>query len=233
MPTKEQIINNIREYSASDIVLAIRSGELTLYELSKNGVLTPLMKKRIEEQLTCVDDNESHDEVQESNAEPIEVDSFFNHDSVSKTEQEADVTPSIDDVTNAPVHISDTISSPVSVEKESTSFIKRLFSFKGRMRRMHYILCIIVSCALLCLSAFFMLELSKDSVSCGFLGAIIMFFSFWLIFAARVKRCHDRGNSGWWLLYTCIPYVGGVFDIIPLFGGGDKDENEYGPNPRN
>jgi len=51
MHTKDQIVNNIKEYSAADIVQAIRSGEVSLYELSKSGNLSPLMKKRIEDQL--------------------------------------------------------------------------------------------------------------------------------------------------------------------------------------
>lgn len=234
MPTKEQIINNIREYSASDIVLTIQSGELSLYELSKSGVLTPLMKKRIEEQLACIGNNDSQDEAQESKAEPMDADSDFKYESTSDTEQEeADVSQSIDEVTNTPIHISETVASRVSGEKEPPSFIKQLFSFKGRMRRLHYCLSIIGFYALLFLSIFFMAELSKDSVFWGFLGTVIMFFSIWFIIAARVKRCHDRGNSGWWQLYTCIPYVGVVFSIILLFGKGDEDENEYGLNPRN
>lgn len=53
MSKKEQIINNLREYSASEIVHAIKCGEVSMYELSKSGKLTPLMKKRIEEQMAC------------------------------------------------------------------------------------------------------------------------------------------------------------------------------------
>lgn len=234
MPTKEQIINNIREYSATDIVLAIQSGELSLYELSKSGVLTPLMRKRIEEQLACIGDNDSQDKSQESKTEPLVADSDFNSDSASATEQEeTEILASTDEVSSTPIYISETITSPVSIEKEHSSFIKQLFSFKGRMRRLHYFLSIIGFYALLFLSVFFMSELSKDSMFWGFLGAVIMFFSVWFIIAARVKRCHDRGNSGWWQLYTCIPYVGAVFSIILLFGSGDEDENEYGSNPRN
>lgn len=233
MPTKEQIINNIREYSASDIVLAIQSGELSLYELSKSGVLTPLMKKRIEEQLACME-NISYDESQESKAESLETDSDFNSESTSTTEQdETEESTSTEEVITTPIYTSEAIASPISVEKEHSSFIKQLFSFKGRMRRLHYFLSIIGFYALLLLSVFFMSELSRDSMFWGFLGAVIMFFSLWLIIAARVKRCHDRGNSGWWQLYTCIPYVGAVFSIILLFGSGDEDENEYGLNPRN
>ena len=234
MPTKEQIINNIREYSAADIVLAIQSGELSLYELRKCGVLTPLMKKRIEEQLACIDDNDYQDETQKLKEEPIDADSDFNNEIASDTEQEeADVSQSIDEVANMPMYITEDIVSPISVEKEPISFIKQLFSFKGRMRRLHYFLSIIGFYALLFLCIFFMTELSKDSVFWGFLGAVIMFFSVWFIIAARVKRCHDRGNSGWWQLYTWIPYVGAVFSLILLVGSGDEDEYEYGLNPRN
>lgn len=53
MAAKDQIINNLREYSASEIVHAIKCGEVSMYELSKSGKLTPLMKKRIEEQMAC------------------------------------------------------------------------------------------------------------------------------------------------------------------------------------
>lgn len=51
MSTKEQIINNLREYDAGQIAQYIREGKFSLYELSKSGQLTPLMRKRIEERL--------------------------------------------------------------------------------------------------------------------------------------------------------------------------------------
>lgn len=234
MPTKEQIINNIREYSATDIVQAIQNGEVSLYELSKSGVLTPLMKKRIEEQLTCTEDNGYQKDSQEIKADPIEAESdFASYDTTVTDQEKAEFIPPIDNVTNQPIDISETTASPLSAEEKPSSFINQMFSFKGRMRRQHYFLSIIGFYAFLFLSVFLMSELSKDSMFWGFLGAVIMFFSVWFIIAARVKRCHDRGNSGWWQLYTCIPYVGAVFSIILLFGRGDEDENEYGLNPRN
>ena len=234
MPTKEQIINNIREYSAIDIVKAINKGEVSLYELSKSGVLTPLMKKRIEEQLACTEDNDSQNESKGIKAESIETEAEFVSDGTPVSEQaKTEVLLPMDNVTNSSIDLTETIESPIYVKKKPSSFIIQLFSFKGRVRRVHYFLSIIAFYALLFLGIFLMSELSKDSIFWGFLGGVIIFFSVWFIIAARVKRCHDRGNSGWWQLYTCIPYVGVIFNIILLFGSGNEEENEYGLNPRN
>lgn len=66
MPKRDQIINNLREYSATEIVQAIKCGEVTIYELSKSGKFTPLMRKRIEEQM----ENSSVDETPTQIKEP-------------------------------------------------------------------------------------------------------------------------------------------------------------------
>ena len=54
----------------------------------------------------------------------------------------------------------------------------------------------------------------------------IMYFpALWFIFAQGAKRCHDRGNSGW---YQLIPFYG----LWMLFGDGDAHENDYGTDPK-
>ena len=55
MSSKSDIVNNPREYSSEEIAKAIKEGIVTLYELSKGGNMTPLMKKRIEEKLVELD----------------------------------------------------------------------------------------------------------------------------------------------------------------------------------
>lgn len=47
----------------------------------------------------------------------------------------------------------------------------------------------------------------------------------WFMWAQSCKRCHDRGNSGWYLI---IPF----YFFVLLFGDGDVDTNEYGDNPK-
>ncbi len=140
MATKDQIINNLREYSASEIVHAIKCGEVSLYELSKSGKLTPLMKKRIEEQLAdeSVEVNppgsemdntdESIDNILPSASEAVEVQSL----AVESIQTETPPVP--------------VIPSALSSQNENTEFsvldnkgmFKRIFSFKGRIRRTEY-----------------------------------------------------------------------------------------------
>ena len=46
----------------------------------------------------------------------------------------------------------------------------------------------------------------------------------WYVLAFMSKRCHDRGNSGAFIL---IPF----YPLVLAFGEGDVGANEYGPNP--
>lgn len=48
----------------------------------------------------------------------------------------------------------------------------------------------------------------------------------------HIKRCHDRGKSGWWCLLLLIPFIGFVWAVIDLgIMEGDSGPNEYGPPP--
>ncbi len=47
-----------------------------------------------------------------------------------------------------------------------------------------------------------------------------------------IRRCHDIGNTGWFLLLTFIPYIGFIFGLYLLFKRGDPNANQYGqPSP--
>ena len=43
--------------------------------------------------------------------------------------------------------------------------------------------------------------------------------------AVAVRRMHDIGRSGWWILFPLVNFVFLCLDSQP-------DENEYGPNPK-
>jgi uncharacterized membrane protein YhaH (DUF805 family) len=51
-------------------------------------------------------------------------------------------------------------------------------------------------------------------------------------FAVLIKRCHDRGKSGWWSLLALIPLIGLIWVVIDLgILEGSKGPNQYGPDP--
>ena len=46
-----------------------------------------------------------------------------------------------------------------------------------------------------------------------------------------VRRLHDTGRSGWWLLIGLIPLVGAIV-LIVFFVQDSQPDNQYGPNPK-
>ncbi len=50
--------------------------------------------------------------------------------------------------------------------------------------------------------------------------------------AVLVRRLHDTGRSGWWLLFWFVPLVGGVCVLVFLLEDGTLDANRYGPSPK-
>ncbi|CAN5135691.1 DUF805 domain-containing protein [soil metagenome] len=49
--------------------------------------------------------------------------------------------------------------------------------------------------------------------------------------AVAVRRLHDSDRSGWWLLISFIPFLGGLVLLIFLIMGGTRGANRFGPDP--
>ena len=47
-----------------------------------------------------------------------------------------------------------------------------------------------------------------------------------------VRRLHDIGKSGWYLLLAFIPVVGGFVLLIMTCLASQPGDNQYGPDPR-
>lgn len=58
------------------------------------------------------------------------------------------------------------------------------------------------------------------------IGAILLL---WPSLAINVKRWHDRGKSGWWVLVGLIPIAGPIWALVETgFLPGDAGPNAYG-----
>jgi uncharacterized membrane protein YhaH (DUF805 family) len=54
----------------------------------------------------------------------------------------------------------------------------------------------------------------------------------WMNLCLMVKRWHDRGRSGLWLLINLIPGIGQMWMVIECgFVAGTSGDNKYGPAP--
>ncbi|HLR91102.1 MAG TPA: DUF805 domain-containing protein [Balneolaceae bacterium] len=75
------------------------------------------------------------------------------------------------------------------------------------------------------------------SILLGILGLdlISSLFSLAIIIpsiAVGVRRMHDIGKSGWFLLLGLIPLIGWIILIYFYAKEGDAGPNQYGPNPK-
>ena len=104
---------------------------------------------------------------------------------------------------------------------------KAPFSFQGRIRRTEYAISVIIYTVVIILIQVMLVAAMAGQASPGitlFL-MIIMIPLIYFMLAQGAKRCHDRGNSGWFQL---IPFYG----LWMLFGDSDHGANAYGPNPK-
>jgi uncharacterized membrane protein YhaH (DUF805 family) len=49
--------------------------------------------------------------------------------------------------------------------------------------------------------------------------------------AVAVRRLHDTGRTGWWILIGLVPVVGWVV-LLVFYVQDSQTDNEYGPNPK-
>lgn len=50
--------------------------------------------------------------------------------------------------------------------------------------------------------------------------------------AVTIRRLHDTGKSGWWVLLYLIPVIGEVIILIFCLFDSEPGVNKYGPNPK-
>ncbi len=108
----------------------------------------------------------------------------------------------------------------------------QIFGFSGRAGRLIY-WAITVICGLV----LFGIEaaMPEAKIESGEISMVSLAFAIltlmlviWIGLAVTVRRFHDRGKSGWWVLALLIPLVGLWFTIELAFFGGIDQGNPYG-----
>ena len=102
--------------------------------------------------------------------------------------------------------------------------LKKYFVFEGRASRSEYWwFQLIVS------PSYYISTLMQNELGYFFLG--ITLFTLIPAISAGVRRLHDINRSGFFLLLSFIPFIGGLILLFFFIAEGTKGKNKFGPNP--
>lgn len=115
--------------------------------------------------------------------------------------------------------------------------IRNIFNTEGRLNRLHYIKYMVILAITAGLSTFVMSSMATFLTGDpnGFLVNLIT--GIWALIAGvgnamlMIRRLHDLGKSGYFVLIALIPVIGFVFSIYLFFAPGQYGANEYGDDP--
>jgi uncharacterized membrane protein YhaH (DUF805 family) len=125
--------------------------------------------------------------------------------------------------------------------------MQSLFTFNGRLNRAKFWLILIVTDISMFVLLGILVAATGGSMTMGADGSmpamgggvignlvalVIVVAAVWIGLAVGIKRFHDRGKSGWWVLIALVPVVGGLWYLIECgFLRGTIGPNAYGPDP--
>ena len=66
----------------------------------------------------------------------------------------------------------------------------------------------------------------------GLLGSLLTLALLIPSIAVGVRRLHDTGRSGWWLLIALIPLIGVIVLLVFTVQDSAPGDNMYGQNPK-
>jgi len=113
--------------------------------------------------------------------------------------------------------------------------IKRYADFSGRSRRKEYwmfLLGVIIVAVVLGLIEG---ALGMGGSVGGIYGPLSLIFLIAVIIpgiAVQVRRFHDQDKSGWFVLLSLIPFVGGLVVLVFMLLEGTKGPNRFGADPK-
>lgn len=117
--------------------------------------------------------------------------------------------------------------------------LKQYTDFSGRARRKEYWMYTLFNLifAIVALMVDLLLGTSFEMNGMNILGYgyIYMLYNLFVIIpglAVSVRRLHDVGKSGWFLLIAFIPLIGAIWLLVLYVTDSDSGNNKWGANPK-
>ncbi|RLQ94869.1 DUF805 domain-containing protein [Falsibacillus albus] len=106
--------------------------------------------------------------------------------------------------------------------------LKNYVGFQGRARRKEYWMYLLINQIII----FILATIEYFADIDPYLKGIYYLATLLPALGVSLRRLHDTGKSGWWLLVALIPIVGIIVLIIFFCQSSQDGENKYGPNPK-
>ncbi|WP_262965510.1 DUF805 domain-containing protein [Methylobacter psychrophilus] len=112
--------------------------------------------------------------------------------------------------------------------------LKKYTVFDGRARRKEYwffiLFNVLISMALAIIDRF--TGNVDTETGLGILSSLYPLGVLLPTLAVSVRRLHDTGRSGWWLLINFVPGIGAIIFFFFMVLDSNPERNEYGPSPQ-
>ena len=112
--------------------------------------------------------------------------------------------------------------------------LKKYVVFDGRARRTEYwmftLFSLLISIALALVDAYSGLNKATNGISP--LNTIYTLAVFLPTIAVTIRRLHDTGRSGAWILIVFVPCIGGIMLLVWMATEGERGRNQYGSDPK-
>lgn len=113
--------------------------------------------------------------------------------------------------------------------------LSKYVTFSGRARRSEYWWFALFSFLASIVAGILDVALGTDygnSSGNGLIGTILTLALFLPGLAVAIRRLHDTGRVGWWVLIGLIPLIGWIVLIVFFVQDSHAGENRYGPSPK-
>ncbi|WP_028110504.1 DUF805 domain-containing protein [Ferrimonas futtsuensis] len=111
---------------------------------------------------------------------------------------------------------------------------QRCLQFSGRSRRteywMFFLINILVAIAIALMDL--MLGTVDEQTHTGTFSTLYSFIVILPTLALTVRRLHDTGRTGWWVLISLIPVLGVIVLLVFMALDGEPGGNHYGASPK-
>ncbi|MGW2783307.1 DUF805 domain-containing protein [Streptomyces populi] len=106
--------------------------------------------------------------------------------------------------------------------------LKKYATFSGRARRQEYWMFTLINS---------LIYVALAAIGFGLLNTVALAAIYELAtlipgLAVSVRRLHDTGRSGWWLLIALVPLVGFITLLVFMASESKPEPSKYGSSPK-